>query len=162
MRFPALFGVAGCAVVALGVGMAHPQPLPHQKVGLWQNDMVTAGQHVSSRMCVDAASQAQTSVFGAELRRDRKCQNQLTHNADGSWTDVSTCQSPEGGMQTSRVDVSGDFNSKYTMTLRSPPNAAPLFKMSATWIGPCSPGQRGGDMIMNGKTYNMLGADRSH
>ncbi|MGI8841581.1 MAG: DUF3617 domain-containing protein [Caulobacteraceae bacterium] len=155
MRLAAISGMTSVGIVVMVVGVAHVQPLPRQRVGLWRSDMVTAGQHASSQMCVDAASQAQGSVFGSDFRKNRKCQNHLTHNADGSWTEIATCQSPRGGMQTSRTDVSGDFSSKYEMTLRSPPNAAPLVRMSMTWVGPCKAGQRGGDMIVNGKTYNI-------
>src|SRR5277367_6363468 len=146
MRCPPNAGVVSIVVLAFHCAAAVAQEVPHQKPGLWQNDMVVAGQHVSNQSCVDAASEAQNSAFSAEVSKNRKCQHrEITHNPDGSWTSVSTCESRPGVMRTSRADVSGDLNSKITLTMRSPPDAPPEMTMTSTWIGPCKPGQKGGD-----------------
>ena len=48
------------------------------------------------------------------------------------------------------------------MTMRSPPTAAPEMTMTSTWLGPCGPGQRGGDVMMsNGTKYNLMDSAQS-
>ena len=55
------------------------------------------------------------------------------------------------------TEISGDFNSAYTVKVSSHhsggPAAVPLdndMTMNATWIGPCKAGQKAGDIIMPG------------
>jgi hypothetical protein len=155
-----MFGIvalAGGAVLAAGVVTAQAQAVPHQKPGLWTADITMAGQHVSEQMCVDAASEARASAFGAQVSK-KNCQSQkISHNPDGSWSSISTCKTGSEPVRTTRADISGDFNSKITMSMRTPPTAAPEMTMTSTWLGPCKPGQRGGDVIMsNGMKMNLL------
>ncbi len=157
MKFSSIAGLAGIAILAAGAATAGTQALPHQKPGLWQSETTVAGQHVSSQSCIDAASEAKMSAIGSQVSR-RKCPSQqLTHNPDGSWRNVSTCELRPGVKTTTRTDVTGDYNSKFTMVMRSPPDAAPEMTIVMTWIGPCKPGQRGGDVILsNGTKMNVL------
>ena len=150
------FGVT--AIILLASGSANAQPVPQQKPGLWQDDMVMNGRHISSQSCVSVESAAATSAFSAQVRKNDKCEShQITRNPDGSWTSISTCEFRPGVKRTSRTDASGDFDSKITMTMRSPPTAAPEMTMTATWLGACKPGQKGGDVIMsNGMKMNTL------
>ena len=147
-------GIAGALGLALA---AQAQEVPKQRVGLWRSDMVMAGQAISAKSCGDAASAARMSIFSSSIRRSDKCQQlQLSHNPDGSWTSVSRCEIRPGAPETSRADVSGDFNSRLTMTMRSPPTAPPEMTMTMTWIGACEAGMRGGDVVMpNGAKMNM-------
>jgi hypothetical protein len=61
--------------------------------------------------------------------------------------------------------IKGDFNSNYTVTMDSQITGSPTAQMNgdhkmtiaATWLGPCAPGQKGGDMIFpNGMVRNTL------
>jgi hypothetical protein len=145
-------------VALAGVTLAQAQDVPHQRVGMWRTDMVMAGQpQMSIKSCVDEASAARNSVFSSSVRRAHNCkQLQLSHNPDGSWTSVSSCDFGPGVARTTRADVSGDFNSRLTMTMRSPPTAPPSMTMTMTWIGACEAGMRGGDVVMpNGAKMNM-------
>lgn len=163
MKFSAVTGLASVAIVAFGAMAAVAQVAPHQRPGLWQSDMVMVGRHFSTKSCVDAVSEARTSAFSADIRKNDKCrQRQITHNPDGSWTSVSTCEFRPGAERTTRADVRGDFNSRISMTMRSPPTAAPEMTMTSTWLGPCGPGQRGGDVMMsNGTKYNLMDSAQS-
>jgi len=40
--------------------------------------------------------------------------------------------------------------------MRSPPTAAASVIMLSRYLGPCPPGQRGGDFTVNGRTMNMV------
>jgi len=114
-----------------------------------------AGQHFTSQLCVDAASEAKMSAFSSQCRGRTAIP---TGNPQPGWflEQRQTCEFRPGVKTTTRADVTGDFNSKYTMVMRSPPDAAPEMTITSTWIGPCKPGQRGGDVIMNGKKMNVL------
>ncbi|HEY5337902.1 MAG TPA: DUF3617 family protein [Rhizomicrobium sp.] len=153
-----IFNIVIPAIALLSAGSANAQAVPLQKPGLWQDDMVMSGRHMSSQSCVSVESAAQTSAFSAQIRKNDKCEShQITHNPDGSWTSISTCEFRPGVKRTSRADASGDFNSKITVSMRSPPTAAPEMTMTATWLGACKPGQKGGDVIMsNGMKINTL------
>ena len=152
-RIAALAG----GVALAGVTLAQAQDVPHQRVGMWRTDMVMAGRPMSMKSCVDEASAARNSVFSSSVRRAHNCKPlQLTHNPDGSWTSVTTCEFQPGVERTTRADVVGDFNSSLTMTIRSPPTAPPSMTMTMTWIGACEAGMRGGDVVMpNGAKMNM-------
>jgi len=149
-------GLAGIAFVVANVAAA--DPLPHQKLGLWLQDTTTMGQRLTSQFCFDAATQARMSAFSSTMAHCDKCQpGPIVHGADGSWTNVNTCEFRPGVKRTTRAVISGDFNSKLTMTLTSLPGGAPIMNMTSTWTGPCKPGQRGGDVILsNGMKMNML------
>jgi hypothetical protein len=151
-----MVALAGGVALA-GVTLAQAQDVPHQRVGMWRTDMVMAGRPMSMKSCVDEASAARMSVFSSAVRRNGNCkQLQLSHNPDGSWTNVSSCEFRPGVERTTRADISGDFNSRLTMTMRSPPTAPPEMTMTMTWIGACEAGMRGGDVVMpNGMKMNM-------
>ena len=156
MRVFKIAGLASIAILAAGAATAGTQALPHQKLGLWQSETTMAGQHFLSQLCIDAASEAKMSAFSSQVSQKNCQRGQISHNPDGSWSSVTTCEFRPGAKSTSRAVITGDFSSKYTMVLRSPPDAAPEMTMVMTWIGPCKPGQRGGDVIMNGTKMNVL------
>src|ERR1017187_3716456 len=121
MRIIGISGLASIAILAAGAAAAGTQTLPHQKLGLWQSQTKMAGQHFTSQLCIDAASEAKMSAFSSQVSR-KNCQpGQINHNPGGSWSSVTTCELRPGVKTTTRADVTGDFNSKYTMVMRSPP-----------------------------------------
>ena len=61
--------------------------------------------------------------------------------------------------------IKGDLNSGYTEEIDTQYSGSPVaavngehkMTITATWLGPCAPGQRGGDLILpNGMKRNML------
>jgi hypothetical protein len=156
--------VALGALAALGLFMSAGSTLadayPHQKPGLWQSEMKMAGTAMTTKVCVDEAMTARGDAFSAGPASKMCSKRTVTHNLDGSWTSISTCEFRPGQPHTSRVDVVGDFNSKVMMKMTRPPATTPEMTMTMTRLGPCAPGQKGGDMIMpNGQTVNA-GAGR--
>jgi hypothetical protein len=156
MKALTICALTGAAILFAGVAAA--DPLPHEKLGLWLQDATTMGQHVSGQYCIDATTEARMSVFSSAAAHNGKCQRgPIVHQADGSWTDESTCEFRPGAKKTTRAVISGDFNSKFTMALTSVPDGASIMNMTATWTGPCKPGMKGGDVIMsNGMKMNLL------
>jgi hypothetical protein len=155
--------VALAALAALGLFIAATsacaEAYPRQKPGLWQSEVKMSGTDMTTKLCVDEAMTARGDAFSAG-RGSKMCSKRtITHNLDGSWTATSTCEFRPGQPETSRVDVVGDFNSKVMMRMTRPPSTTPEMTMTMTRLGPCLPGQKGGDMILpNGQNVNVGGA----
>jgi hypothetical protein len=155
MRISKFALLAGIAVVASGAAEADT-PVPHQRVGLWESSMMMAGKPFTTQSCVSEESQAKMSVFSSQLRQKNCKSSQVAHNMDGSWTSTSTCTFG-GHERTSRAQLTGDFNSKITMVMYTNGSSTPDMNMTMTWMGPCKPGMKGGDVWMaNGMKMNVI------
>ena len=132
-------------------------PVPHQRPGLWETTMTMMGKPYVTQSCVSEESAAKSSVFSSQLRRKNCSASAATRNADGSWSSVSTCSFGNGAPHTTRVHVTGDFNSKVTMVVSTDGSGRPDTTMTMVWQGACKPGMRGGDVIMpNGMKINVM------
>jgi hypothetical protein len=160
--------IAGSVLIVWGTALAAPLELPHQKVGLWQQSAARDGTPMpqgSSQICLDKEVEDKMSVFGQQMA-NKMCQHQkVAHNLDGSWSSDSVCTFGPGLKLSGHTVVTGNFNSKIVMTTTSTAIGAPVAAMNgkhetvitSTWLGPCKPDQRGGDMIMaNGMKINMM------
>ena len=166
MRISVIVFVAACGPLLAGAAPAGTS-LPHQKLGLWQQVYTTGANKISDQVCLDAASESKLSALGSQTSNTICQSRQVTRNRDGSWSVVSTCTPKPGWKTTSHVAVTGDFNSKFTAVIDSVTTGAPLgaahgthrTTLVSTWLGPCKPGQKGGDVIMsNGMKVNVLDA----
>jgi hypothetical protein len=152
------FAVLAGIVVMAGGGASADTQVPHQKPGLWQSTAtMSAGQNMSTQSCIDAASEEKMSAFSSQIRNTRCKSSQVTHNMDGSWSSVSTCEFRPGKITTTRSQVTGDFSSKFTIVVRKDGSSTPDMTMTMTWMGPCKPGMKGGDVVMsNGVKMNVI------
>jgi Protein of unknown function (DUF3617) len=146
--------LASIAVIASGVAAAD-MVAPHQKDGLWESSMMMDGKPFISRSCVSEESQAKMSVFSAQSRQKNCSSSSATHNMDGSWSSTSTCNFG-GHTRTTRVQITGDFNSKLAMVMYSEGSSTPEMNMTMAWKGSCPPGMKGGDVIANGMKINVI------
>ena len=135
-------------------GFASSDPLepPHQKIGLWQQVVTRNGVAIpmgSSQVCLDQAAEEKRQQAMYSPCRSLK----VTRGPDGSW--LYACLRSDGSTRVTRV--TGDFDRKIATTLESAANDRDRVVMTATWLGPCKAGQRGGDVILpNGVTVNAL------
>lgn len=141
--------------------------MPHRKPGLWRQTMEMEGapQNLpAAEFCTDAASETKMSLMGQQMSRGHCDAPRFARNADGSISFTSACDMGPEGKTTSSGTVTGDFNSAYKMAIDVTQTGAPVaaangehkMTMSATWLGPCAPGQKGGDIILpGGRTMNM-------
>jgi hypothetical protein len=145
------------AVAVMGAGLATADPtVPHQKVGLWESNMMMMGHPVTTQSCVSEASQAKMSVFSSQMRQKNCSSSSITHNIDGSWSSTSTCTFG-GKARTSHAHITGSFDSKITMVLTTEGSGKPDMTMTMAWMGPCKPGMKGGDVWMgNGMKMNVI------
>jgi Protein of unknown function (DUF3617) len=155
------------ATAAPAAGPISIDSLPHRRAGLWRQTMTMEGVQQAlpeTRLCTDAASEAKMSLMGQQMNREHCQTAQFTRNLDGSISYSSTCDFGAGGKTTSSGTLSGDFNSSFKVVInssRSGGAAAGDHRMTitSTWLGPCQPGQKPGDVIMpDGRTINTLAA----
>jgi hypothetical protein len=132
---------------------------PARKAGLWQQVIAMDGPATGPgfKVCIDAASDAKMSAL--RHTPGAKCSPaQMTRNLDGSIGVAETCDMGASGKSSTTGVIKGDFNSSYTVTMDSQISGSPMAQMNgehkmtitATWLGPCAPGQKGGDMIFPG------------
>ncbi|MDE2135011.1 MAG: hypothetical protein KGM97_06535 [Alphaproteobacteria bacterium] len=157
--------ITSTAFLTAGAAMAATQLLPHQKLGLWQQVYTVGGKNISDQVCLDATAEAKLSALGSQLSNKACSSRQTTRNPNGSWHIDAKCEVTPGLKTTSHIDVTGDFNTKFTAVINTTTTGAAIAAANgarrtvlvATWLGPCKPGQKGGDIIMsNGMKINLM------
>jgi hypothetical protein len=137
---------------------ARAAEMPVRKAGLWEMKMVrpgTAVPEMTMQHCTDEASDKSMSTGLAPAAKDVCSKNEILKTATGYVTD-SVCT--VGGMSmTSHSDISGDFNSAYTVKTTSHGDRGPAgvprdatTVIEAKWLGACKPDQKPGDVVMPG------------
>lgn len=156
------------AVLALLVpSLAHALEVPARKPGLWQMTMAFEGQHLprqTIKQCLDAETDKLMNSIGGGMRKE-SCAKEDVQHVGGAIIVDSTCKFGSS-TSVSHAVVTGDFNSAYTVKVDTkregppiqgmPPGGEMKMTLDAKWLGPCTAGQKPGDMIMgNGMTINV-------
>lgn len=166
-------GTGGSAPAAAAPATAGPisvSQFPRRKPGLWQQTIAMDGpaSGPGMKLCVDATSDAKMQAFAQHAPGATCSPPQLTRNLDGSINIAESCDMGASGKSNSTGVIKGDFNSSYTVVMDTQMSGSPVAQMNgdhkmtitATWTGPCAPGQRGGDMVMpDGTTRNVLDSE---
>ena len=154
--------VAGVTILAvcgaLSAATASPLEMPNRKPGLWEIKMLMAGGQIppqTMQQCTDATTDKDMSTTFSPMAKEMCSKQDMQKTATGMVID-STCNI--GGVaSTSRAEITGDFNSAYTMKVSSSHAGGPAgmpkettMSMEAKWLGACKPDQKAGDMIMPG------------
>jgi hypothetical protein len=131
---------------------------PARKSGLWEVK-TTIGDHgraVTVQQCIDATTdqmlQSSAGPFSAPL-----CSGREVKASDTGMTIDSRC-SFNGKPAGAHADITGSFDSAYTMTVTAEGDDLPAAKMimEGKWLGACAAGQQPGDVIMaNGVKVNI-------
>jgi len=143
--------------------------MPVRKAGLWEMKIVRTGSplpEMTMQHCTDAATDRDMNTGIAPAAKDVCSKNDLQKTATGYVAD-SAC-SIAGASITSHSDITGDFNSTYTVKTTSHtehgPTALPrdsTTTIEAKWLGACKPGQNPGDIVMpGGFKLNIKDAER--
>ena len=143
------------SVLLFSTAGASAQDAPKRKSGLWEISMTMPQMPAPmvSKQCVDQ----NTDDLGKSASRDpsTKCSKQSVRREGGNVIVESVCQI-EGSTATTRGVFSGDFSSAYKgeMTTKFVPplhgSAENKMKFQARHTGPCAPGQKPGDVVMQG------------
>jgi Protein of unknown function (DUF3617) len=143
---------------------ARADEIPLRKAGLWEMKMVRIGStmpDMTMQHCTDETTDKSMSTAFSPLSKEVCSKRDVTRTATGYVTD-SVCAI--GGLSTtSHSEISGDFNSAYTVktTVHTDHGPAALPHDTATtieakWLGDCKPGQKPGDIVMpNGFKLNV-------
>lgn len=139
---------------------------PKRKPGLWTQttNVEGLGSIPAVRICLDAAADQKIAWWGQQGARAGCVKNEVNHNADGSWSFSSLCQTV-GGIRTSTTgSASGDFQDSYEVRATSTTEGSPMPEMNgshsvvieAKWEGPCPADMKPGDMkLPDGSVVNM-------
>jgi hypothetical protein len=149
----------GCCLLALlpahGAGAVE---IPIRKPGLWEMKMVRVGSvlpEVTMQHCTDETTDKEMSTAFSPISKEICSKRDVQKTATGYATD-SVCSI--GGMSvTSHSDITGDFDSAYTVKTTSHSEHGPAglphdatTTIEAKWLGACKPDQKPGDIVMPG------------
>ena len=153
----ALLGSAACLVVTAGVASA--DDLPVRKPGLWEMKLVTSGSPVpemTMQHCTDETVDKEMSNNVSPMAKQICAKQEIKKTATGYVSD-SEC-SVAGVNTTSHAEITGDFNSAYTVKTTSHAKGGvagaagrdSTTTLQAKWLGACKPDQKPGDIVMPG------------
>jgi hypothetical protein len=165
VRFRPLLVLSLLAVAGIALAADLPSNLPKRKPGLWEMQTGTAtGQTTTMKLCLDEATDQAMYQRGAQMSGSMCSKYQLvvkgsTVVADG----VCNMPGPQGNItMTSHTETRFEGNSsfrtdghiKYEPALMGHSDVA--LSNSGRWIGPCTEGQKPGDMILpDGSVMNV-------
>jgi hypothetical protein len=130
---------------------------PVRKAGLWEMKVVRTGSpmpEMTMQHCTDEDTDKAMSTGFAPASNDTCSKHDLQKTATGYVSD-SVCGSA-GMTVTSHADITGDFNSAYTVKTTSHTERAPspsrdsTMTIEAKWLGACKADQKPGDIVMPG------------
>jgi len=159
MTFRLILQAAALAVACVtAASAASLDDIPNRKPGLWDIKMVSADARIppqTIQQCTDASTDADLRTTFSPMAKEMCSQQDMQKTAAGYSIDA-TCNF-HGIASTSHTEISGDFNSAYTVKVSTTQSSGPAgiaqagdMTMNATWVGPCKDGQKAGDIIMPG------------
>lgn len=136
---------------------------PKRKPGLWAQTVATGGMTQAMKLCLDAATEADLTVWGQQAGKDICAKNEITPTP-GGWAFASECDMGDAGKISTTGKATGDFNVKYLIKATSVTTGSSMtqangtheMEMTGTWEGACPANMKPGDMMMpNGMTVNI-------
>ena len=141
-------------IAGLLAAQANAADAPKRKSGLWEMKTQMAGvpSQGPMQMCVDQASD---NMMQERSKEKSNCPVMDVNRGVGKVTIHAVCKH-EGTTTTSDAVITGDFENSYRsdMVIRYDPPQQGMKEMKmvqeARWLGPCKPGQKPGDVMMQG------------
>jgi hypothetical protein len=161
MRGLLSFGVGGCALVMLTTGVM-AEELPLRKPGLWEMKIAKVGSQLpalTTQQCTDPSVDKEMVNTVSPIAKQICSKQSLQKTATGYVND--TVCTVAGATITSHSEISGDFDSAYTVTTEAKTDKGPeqlrdtTTKIEAKWLGDCKPGQKPGDIVMPGGGFKL-------
>ena len=149
----------GCCLLALlPAREAGAVETPVRKAGLWEMKMLRTGSplpEMTMQHCTDATTDKAMSATFSPMSKEVCSKNDIQQTATGFVTE-SVC-SVAGMSIKSHSEITGDFNSAYTVKTTSHSEGGPsglprdaTTTIEAKWLGACKPDQKPGDIVMPG------------
>jgi hypothetical protein len=151
-----LLSLAAGLLASLPVSDAVAVELPVRKAGLWEMKMQRTGApapEMTMQHCTDESTDKAMSSSFSPASKDVCSKNDTQKTATGYVNDA-VC-TVAGVTMTSHSEITGDFNSAYTVKATSHSQGGPpgmphdaTTTIEAKWLGACKPDQKPGDIIM--------------
>jgi Protein of unknown function (DUF3617) len=161
------FAVALSLAAAVPASDAAAVELPLRKAGLWEMKMLRTGSPIpdmTMQHCTDAATDKQMST-SFQPGKEACARQDIQKTATGYVSD-SVC-TVAGMTVTSHAEITGDFNSAYTVKSTAHSERAGAAARDSTttieakWLGACKADQKPGDIMMpGGMKMNILELDK--
>jgi hypothetical protein len=148
------FGSALCLLALLPISAAGAVDLPVRKAGLWEMKVLRAGSpspEMTMQQCTDESTDKDMSTAMSPMAKEMCSKQEIQKTATGYVTD-SIC-GIAGVTITSHAEITGDFNSAYTVKSTSRSERGPAggtTTIEAKWLGTCTADQKPGDIMMPG------------
>ena len=149
--------LAVCLLTLLPVLDARAVEMPIRKAGLWEMKVVRSGSptpEMTMQHCTDESTDKDMSSTFSPMAKEM-CSKQDTQKTATGYPTDSVC-SVGGASMTSHSDITGDFNSAYTVKTTTHSDRGPAglhdatMAIEAKWLGACKPDQKPGDIVMPG------------
>lgn len=150
--------VSALGLLALSLVSANAVELPVRKAGLWEMKVLRAGSQapdMTMQQCTDETTDKDMSTAMSPIGKEMCSKQDIQKTATGYVTD-SVC-GIAGVSIKSHAEITGDFNSGYTVKSTSHSKGGPAgmardstTTIEAKWLGACKPDQKPGDIIMPG------------
>jgi hypothetical protein len=146
---------------------ARADDLPVRKAGLWEMKIVKTGSglpDMTMQHCTDETTDKDMSNTVSPMAKQVCSKQDIQKTASGYVTD-SVC-TVAGVSMTSHAEITGDFNSAYTVKSTAHLERAgkpqdTVSTIEAKWLGACKPDQKPGDIVMpGGFKINVKDADK--
>jgi hypothetical protein len=158
MRSLVFLGLAAALLIGLPASDAVAVELPVRKAGLWEMKMLRTGGPVpemTMQHCTDETTDKAMSSSFSPASKELCPKNDILKTATGYVSD-SVCN-VAGVTMTSHSEITGDFNSAYTVKTTSQRQGGPpgmprdsTTTIEAKWLGACKADQKPGDIMMPG------------
>jgi uncharacterized protein DUF3617 len=168
MRHLLSLASAACLLALLPAADALAVELPVRKAGLWEMKMVRTGgtmPDMTMQHCTDASTDKQMSTSFSPGKET--CSRQDIQKTAAGYVSDTVC-SVAGMTITSHAEITGDFNSAYTVKSTSHSEGGVTGKthdstttIEAKWLGACKADQKPGDIVMpGGMKMNVMDLDK--
>ena len=157
-RQPVSFCLALCLLALWPASHASAVDLPVRKAGLWEMKVLRTGTpvpDVTMQHCTDESTDKEMSAAASPMAKDMCSKQDIQKTATGYVTD-SVC-GIAGMSIKSHGEITGDFNSAYTVKSTSHSEGGPsgmardsTTTIEAKWLGACKADQKPGDIMMPG------------
>jgi hypothetical protein len=163
------FGAAVVLLALVPVYEASAVELPVRKAGLWEMKVLRTSSpapEMTMQHCTDATTDKQMSTSFSPSKDT--CSKQDIQKTATGYVTASVC-GVAGMTITSHAEITGDFNSAYTVKSTSQSERAPsgvprdsTTTIEAKWLGACKPDQKPGDIMMpGGMKMNILDLEKA-
>ena len=162
--------IAALVVFALaGTMHAAAADAPKRKPGLWQQTVATSGMQVPPQSMSICTDERTDDILAARANESHNCDRQTVRREGNAFVVEVVCRDGKTTIRT-HGRFTGDFSTAYSGEMRStfdPPMQGMremTQKIEARWVGPCKPGQKPGDVVLDGvgpmmNMHEMMKAD---